>query len=221
MIVGIDQSLTGTGLALIDNDGNLLKNQLVTTGKLKGIQRLHAICEETLAFCSDIKERFVIAREGYSFGSRGRATFSLGELGGCIDLSLYLAKDINACNYYVLPPTVVKKMCLGSGAVKKDSAYLLKVFNRFDMEFSDDNQADAYMIARTLLYFLKARISDRQQDFFDTLKVYEKKAILATSISDKESGVTKANMKNLEADGFANFANDALTKYQVFMKVET
>jgi len=222
-VVGIDQSLTGTGLAELTNDGVLKRNVLVKTGKLVGIERLDLITKTVISFCEEVDERFVISREGYSFASKGRSVFNLGELGGCIDLSLFRSTMPNLISYYVLPPTVVKKFCLGSGSVKKDSGYLLKVYNKFGKEFPDDNQADAFMIATTLLAFMKASCIQKGQlngfdheVYFNSLSVIEKEALLSSSMSLKDSGLTKATMKKLDHITFADFASKGLKEHLAF-----
>lgn len=219
-IIGIDQSLTGTGLAHLDNNGKMIRNTIIKTGKYSGIERLDFITKEIVSFCSETKERFVIAREGYSFGSRGRATFSLGELGGCVDISLYRSDLVNLVKYYVLPPNVPKKFCLGAGNIKKDSGYLLKVYNKFKMEFPDDNQADAFMIAYTLFGFLKASClqSPDGAGFVDGLNLVAKEALIAVAMSNKESGLTKATAKKLDNQEFAKHVQYTLNSYLAFSR---
>lgn len=214
-IIGIDQSLTGTGLAVIDNSGNLVGTRIVNTAKLRGVERLAYISGKVNEFVNESGERCIAAREGYSFGSKGRATFSLGELGGCVDMGLYKERPENLVSYYMIPPTVVKKYCLGSGAAKKDSAYLLLVYNRTGLEFPDDNQADAYMIALTLLGFLMGR-NIRMKDFFDKLTPVQKEALMSSKMGKKGSGITKASMKSIGHESFASHVGEVLDGYLVF-----
>jgi Holliday junction resolvasome RuvABC endonuclease subunit len=221
-IIGIDQSLTGTGLALLDNEGKLIKTKLVKTGKVMGVQRLEMITNEILTFCTDVKERFVIAREGYAFGAKGRATFSLGELGGCIDLTLYRHQRFSSSGFmvafYVLPPNVVKKFCLGSGGIKKDSGYLLQVYNKLGKEFPDDNQADAFMIATTLHGLLIGSHSERKdhESFFTSLTDVKKEALLSPVAKDKELGITQATIKKMDRMSFGKHLVTGLEKIVIF-----
>jgi Holliday junction resolvasome RuvABC endonuclease subunit len=210
-ILGIDQSLSGTGLSKIDQDGNLLSTKLVNTKGVSGVQRLRLICDATIEFCKNSDGRFVIAREGYSFGSKGRATFSLGELGGCIDLKLLEHKDeLKLVDYYVLSPNMIKKFCFGTGAVKKDSSYLLKVFNVFGIQFADDNQADAFMIARTLLGMLRGR-NEKDTEFFNSLSLEQKETMVSRS-----AGVTKAKVKKMEQSEFSKRVSESLDACRAF-----
>lgn len=214
-VVGIDQSLTGTGVAQIENDGNLVRMQLLKTGKLRGVERLAHIASQLCVFLEEVGERFVAAREGYSFGSQGRATFSLGELGGCVDLTLFNSRPGKIVEYYLIPPNVHKKYCLGSGAVKKDSSYLLTVLNKTGLEFPDDNQADAYMIATTLLGFLMGR-NPNMSTFFEGLTLPQKEALLSAKMGKKGSGVTKATVKKMEHEQFAGLVAEVLESYKAF-----
>lgn len=220
-VVGIDQSLSGTGIVEISHDGNIIRKQLLSPGKLLGVQRLDFITNKIFEFCSEIKERFIVAREGYSFASKGRSVFNLGELGGCIDLVLFRSKISNFVEYYILPPTVVKKYCLGSGSVKKDSSYLLLVYKKLEIEFPDDNQADAYMIASTLLGFKKAICLQQgfdQTKFVKSLSETKKEALLSTLLSVKGSGITKATMKKIESVDFAGYVSKVIEEYKVFLR---
>jgi Holliday junction resolvasome RuvABC endonuclease subunit len=218
MIIGIDQSLTGTGIASIDDDGTLLMTQTVETSKMRGVERLAQICQVVEEMCDNVGEKYVVAREGYSFGSKGRATFSLGELGGCLDLTLYQIENPNLKSYYIIPPTTIKKLCLGSGAIKKDSAYLLKIFTTLGIEFANDNEADAYMIAVSLWKYLRSSKANSIKGYYETLKVYEKEAILSSLISKSGSGVTKASLKNLTEEDYATAAKSVLDGYLCFAR---
>lgn len=218
-VIGIDQSLTGTGLVELENDGNLKRMTIIKTGKMRDVQRLSFITEGILKFCDETKEKFVIAREGYSFGSKGRATFSLGELGGCVDLKIFEKNIPLLVGYYILPPTVVRKFALGLGNIKKDSGYLLKVYNKFKIEFPDDNQADAYMIAKTLLGFMKSiSVKDDHEEYINGLTLIEKEALVSSLISSKGSGITKSTIKSLNHKDFALKIADSLKNYVCFEK---
>lgn len=220
-VIGIDQSLTGTGLVEIDNDGNLKRMTLVKTGTMRDVQRLRYITSNIIEFCKITQERFVVAREGYSFGSKGRATFSLGELGGCVDLKLFETKIPHLVGYYILPPTVVRKFALGLGNIKKDSGYLLKVYNKFKIEFPDDNQADAFMIAKTLLGIMKSisvKSGSCHETFVKGLTLIEKESLVSSLLSTKGSGVTKSTIKTMNHNDFATKVSEALKGYLCFEK---
>ncbi len=215
-ILSIDQSLSGTAIAHIDNDCNIIETIMVDTDSMRGTYRLNYIVKEIIKACDKVEDRFLIVREGYSFGSKGRATFSLGELGGCIDLSLYNYKNDKFKAYYVLSPGVWKKYCLQSGSVKKDSSYLLKVYNRFKIQFENDNIADAYMLGYSLVGLLKA--SKNVDGFIDNLTLPSKEALLSGMIGKKGTGITKATLKKMDNEEFSRNVFTCLNKCLSFVK---
>jgi len=155
--VGIDQSLTGTGICVVDKSGDIVKMRLIAPPKKfsRGVPRLDFICRSILEFIADLQGSVATVREGYSYGSKGRSVFDLGELGGCIDLSLFMRRRVDPpeetrTRHFVVSPSVMKKWSLGQGDVKKDTSYLMKVLQKTGIQFPDDNQADAYMHARAL-----------------------------------------------------------------------
>ncbi len=161
--LGIDQSLSGTGLCLLDEGGNILHTGIITPKKLRGVFRLRFIVDELVKFildkCSEFDE-IRASREGYSFSSKGAALFDLGELGGVIDLAIYdLANDqlkSKAIQYYKIPAGVHKKLVIKNGNAKKGTTkaqkqqYLDLITKHTGEVFLDDNIADSYMIATTL-----------------------------------------------------------------------
>jgi len=145
MYLGLDLSLTATGLAVVEENGNIVLSKVLSTPKKKieGMERYSLIRQEVIDVVKahNIKKVFI---EGYSFGSRGRSIFNLGELGGIIRITL---SDLGV-PYEEIPPKVVKKFVCGSGnADKLDMMNSIK--EKYKYVFDDDNKADAYGIAVT------------------------------------------------------------------------
>jgi len=160
MLLGIDPSLTGTGVCILSSTTLMYVSTI--SSKTKGIPRLLEIETAIQALLKDID---VVCIEGYGFGARGRAVFSLGELGGIIRRQLYLS----GIPYYDVPPTVLKKFVTGKGNANKN-VVLEQVFRKWGIgseTLKDDNQVDAYGLARLAL----ATIDQT------TLTKYEKEAI--------------------------------------------
>jgi Holliday junction resolvasome RuvABC endonuclease subunit len=154
IVLGIDQSLTGTGLAVVE-DHKLVESRTIDSSDYKGMDRLNYVCEQVEQVVRD-RQPHIIAIEDYARQVRNsQALIPLVELGGCIKWSLY-DLDYETGNHAIRAGVKVlmvqnqsqmKKFCLGSGNVQKDSSYLLRVFERFSIRFADDNQADAFMHA--------------------------------------------------------------------------
>jgi hypothetical protein len=117
---GFDLSLTATGYVFLFKDGKY--DAGVISIPQKGMKRCYAIRDMIKKLC----RRYVpdnICMEGYSFGSRGMLA-DLGELGG-------LVKELFDVQL-ALPYTIV-----GPNQLKK-----------FGVEFEDDNECDAYVLAK-------------------------------------------------------------------------
>jgi crossover junction endodeoxyribonuclease RuvC len=133
-VLGLDLSLTASGIYCDTCGGSIFKT------KLRGMERLQAIRDEVVkhALHSDI-----ILVEGYAFGARGNAMFSIGELGGVIRLALYeLSKP-----YIEIAPTQLKKFATGKGNANKDEV-IAAAIRKFNFQGTDNNEADAYVLNR-------------------------------------------------------------------------
>ena len=140
--LGIDQSLTSSGIAVLD--GALHKPVYLTTistGKLRDAERLDFI-EKDLAFVTTKYAIKYAALEGYSFESVHRA-LDLGELGGILRLHLYRSK----IPFLVVPPTTLKKFVAHNGGATKE--HMMKaVAQKWQQRIEQDDMCDAYGLAQ-------------------------------------------------------------------------
>jgi crossover junction endodeoxyribonuclease RuvC len=163
--IGIDPSLTGTGLVAL-NEKNEVQYKGVFHTKERGIERLIQINKYVQNKLSKyIPENICI--EGYSFGSRGRATFSIGELGGVLRIGFYE----NDYEYYEIAPTSLKKFVTGKGNCGKD-LILREVYKRWGFETDCSDIADAYGLARiaSALRYNQYGLAKFQKDVISKIK---------------------------------------------------
>ncbi len=106
-VVGIDPSLTSTGIALPDG-----LTIAIQPRKLRGPERL-AHLAAAVRWASISADLAVI--EGYAFGSKYRRE-ALGELGGVIRTSLWE----NRVPFVEIPPPTLKLFATGNGKASKD-----------------------------------------------------------------------------------------------------
>ena len=140
-ILGIDASLTNSGLCVLRSDGYDLFS--IKGGKYRGPERLHRFKLEFQKLLDEHKPTLAVI-ENYAFAvMRGGRVYSIGELGGLIRLLLFE----NGIKYYEVSPPSVKKFLTGSGACEK-SLILKEVYRRWNVDVSDDNLADAVVIAK-------------------------------------------------------------------------
>lgn len=162
--LGIDPSLTGTGLVALDGD-ELLFSECYKP-KSKGIERLLDI-ESVVGDFLYAHNPQIICLEGYSFGSRGRAVFQTGELGGIIRAMLYAyGKD-----WLEITPSQVKKFATGKGNSGKD-LILQQVYKRWGQEFKTSDEADAFVLAKIGTIFLghKEKLTKQQKEVINVVK---------------------------------------------------
>jgi len=167
IIVGIDPSLTSTGICTMDEHGKLLST-LAINSEFVGMKRLHDIKRQLEPECSyntpNENEKVAVFIEGYSFGSmNGRE--ALGELGGMIRLMLY-EKGIE---FVDVPPTTLKKFTTGKGNADK-IAMAIATLKNWAVDFPTTDQTDAYCLAMFGRGYL---------GLMDELTVFRKEAIEA------------------------------------------
>jgi crossover junction endodeoxyribonuclease RuvC len=146
VFLGIDQSLTGTGLCVLSDDGSMVATALVSTNDLRDGERLVFIKTAVAALLPGVE---FATLEGYSYDSVGRV-FELGEIGGVIKVLLLEHR----VPYVVVAPVLVKKFATGSAHANKDK--MLEAAVRCGHDFGDnDDQADAFFLARIALAYAK------------------------------------------------------------------
>lgn len=112
-VIGLDLSLTSTGIALPGPD---MKTVALATTK-KGEERLVYLRDRILeiARACNLNGDLRVILEGYSFASRNSHAHALGELGGVVKVALFeMGIPIAIC-----PPTCRAKFATGKGNAGK------------------------------------------------------------------------------------------------------
>ena len=143
IIIGIDPSLTSTGLCVMSKQGELLETYAVNS-RFNGVKRLQDIKNKLVEKCchnhNAIDKAITVFIEGYSYGSKnGRE--ELGELGGVIRLMLYEQK----IPFIDIAPTSLKKYTTGKGMGDK-VAMAIGVLKSWGKDFPTTDQTDAYAL---------------------------------------------------------------------------
>jgi Holliday junction resolvasome RuvABC endonuclease subunit len=159
--LGIDASLEGTGLGLVSDDGIVILRTLNPQG-LRGMARLAFIKAETIAFLpqASLLGKGPIAGaavEGYAYNAVNQA-FSLGEVGGILRLVLYE----HGIRHVDVPPASLKKYATGSSEADKDAMIAAAI--AAGASPGDDNQADAYFLARVALALGEGHVLGRPRE---------------------------------------------------------
>jgi crossover junction endodeoxyribonuclease RuvC len=137
--MGVDLSLTATGYCIYTSAG--LKLHTIKTEK-KGGMRLSIICKSLISEIRDFKPD-LISVESPSYGSPFGA-IGMGEIQGAFKMALY--EHTERLPIYVAPATL-KKFATGSGRGEK-SDVKMSVLEKWGARITDNNQADAYVLAK-------------------------------------------------------------------------
>jgi len=143
MYLGLDISLTGTGLVIIDDTYEILEKQILHVDA-KDTERLLFIEEIFLKLVEPFKTKIkLVGIETPAFRAEGHL-FNMGELNGVLKLHLF-KMGINSIG---ISPFSLKKFISGSAKEKTKSIIILDLFKNFGVELRNDNLADAYSLAR-------------------------------------------------------------------------
>ena len=188
IVVGIDPSLTGTGIIVLRN-GELGK-ALTTKNepKLGTIERVRRIYEQINNVIENLSTCYVnayigdkrmirweppslIVIEGFSYGSKGRGVFDIAYLGWRIREELERYRTEDDIPWLEVSPSQVKQFATGKGNANKEIV-LQQVYKRWGVELTDNNQADAYVLAQIGRAYLGEAddLTDFQQKVIRVLK---------------------------------------------------
>jgi len=188
IVVGIDPSLTGTGIIVLRN-GELGK-ALTTKNepKLGTIERVRRIYEQINNVIENLSTCYVnayigdkrmirweppslIVIEGFSYGSKGRGVFDIAYLGWRIREELERYRTEDDIPWLEVSPSQVKQFATGKGNANKEIV-LQQVYKRWGVELTDNNQADAYVLAQIGRAYLGEAddLTDFQQKVIRALK---------------------------------------------------
>jgi len=149
--MGLDQSYSAFGITFLYEDGSFKTTvKKFDPKKAAGVNRLSDIIiwlDEQIAD-NDVEPIEHVCMEGYAPGSKfGRE--QAGELGAVVKLALlaYEFEREETCYPTIVAPTSLKKFVLGKGVGGKNEM-LLGVYKRFNVDFTDDNAADSYGLAK-------------------------------------------------------------------------
>jgi len=143
--VGIDPSLSATGLVMINDRGEIVEERLIDTYPEHYIcieQRLLDIME-SIYFLSGVLKLECVYIEDMPYLSKGGAIFERCGLLYLITTFLF-EREIP---YKLIPATNLKKWAVGKGNADKNMM-MMKSEERWGIKFTDDNICDAYNLAQ-------------------------------------------------------------------------
>lgn len=169
-IVGIDASLTGTGIAILNNNLHTETIQSKKTGPSRLIEIRERIRD--IANGADL-----VVLEGYAYAMANQA-HQIGELGGVIRVMLTEAE----IKWIEVNPSLVKKFATGRGNAKKEEI-AVAIYKKWGQEFSSNDEADAFVLATIGQALVRCH--------FDNLTAFQKDVIEVLTTGKKQKQAKK------------------------------
>jgi Holliday junction resolvasome RuvABC endonuclease subunit len=152
--IGLDLSLTASGMVSISDAGAVIESKTFGYGLKRdssGERKIKRLLHISNEVCSFIKSTIAsgsevtVVIEGYAYGARGSQN-DLAELQGAIKTQIYLMFSLVPV---IVPATKARKVVLGQGRVSKDE--IIEGLKGLGYDFTDHNQADAFVVARSVM----------------------------------------------------------------------
>lgn len=158
--MGLDLSLSSSAYYISDSgDHGVVKS------KDKGVKRLLFIRDTLLRVVKGYNPD-LICIEDYSYGSSVGQAFSIGELGGIIKCSL-IELDFKVL---LMSPSSLKKFISGKGNSSKD-VMMLKTFQKYGEEFTDNNICDAFGLVQVGKAYLEGTDIKYEKEVLEKVEV--------------------------------------------------
>lgn len=145
--IGLDLSLTATGIAVLGHAGKVLSVSLCGSKPSVGTgdtRRISLLAEEVLARCLPRPQDLIVI-EDYAFSGNGQIT-RLAEFGGTLKYKLQNEFHLPQERVCLCHNGTLKKFLTGKGNAQKQ-VVMMSVLKRWGCEFRDDNEADAFGLA--------------------------------------------------------------------------
>lgn len=162
---GLDMSLTSTGYCMLSSSNVNLKT-IKTSSVNKSnfdndLERMNYIVETVLSNINGVNlvciEDYFVPTNKMQMGS----AIKLVSLGTLMRMALY---KLNI-PFVVVSPSQIKKYATGKGNCQKNKI-LREVYKKWDIDAKDDNQADAYVLARIADGIIKKKLNIGDNIFF-------------------------------------------------------
>jgi crossover junction endodeoxyribonuclease RuvC len=148
-VMGVDPSLSGTGIMVLDESGSVASKTIVSSPPCgpfaqARMDRIEKMVREIKAIADQFKPT-VICIEGYAFGSNMPGANERVEYGGLLRYVLTRSFRLVEVN-----PLSLKKWATGRGAGDK-TALIAAMTAKYGVQFSSSDEYDAYALARLAL----------------------------------------------------------------------
>lgn len=169
-ILGLDLSLTGTGVVLLEDDR--IKLELLIKSKpteqkrpVDEIERLVLIKRKIISIIEEHKPDLVVI-ENLAFLAKGTSLTQLSYLNYVIRAYLWE----NKIKFFLVAPPSLKKFITGHGKAQKEEV-MESIFKTYHVAETDSNIADAFVLSLIGRTFLNQSATEvHQKDVLELLK---------------------------------------------------
>lgn len=144
--LGLDLSVANTGVVVINRDTKILHQDVIKTKPKSDIEMRIAVIHTQVAEVVNAFAPDFIYIEELAHGARGDAILELAGVNYFVRTRFYQA----GIRYKMIAPGTLKKFITGKGNAKKE-LMLKEVYKRWGADFNDNNECDAYCLARMAL----------------------------------------------------------------------
>lgn len=159
LYIGVDLSLTHTGITVMHEDRSIIKVYAIKTTRKDGLddQRVLKIAERIMSVIEEYSDtnKVRVGIEAIPFSKRG-ATGKIFTRYGLFQVLKYLLMKAGI-ETYVIGPTTVKNRFAGKGNVDKD-AVIKAIFTKYKLTIKDDNVADAFACASLVISYVREKL---------------------------------------------------------------
>lgn len=140
MFAGLDLSLTGSGITIIDDSGDIVFGEKLHVPQV-GVERLYFLHEKFVSILNNYSIAFSCI-ESAAYHETGRL-FDIGCWAGVVMLEVF-NRGIPLIS---ATPLQLKKYVSGEGKNKGKAVVILDIYKMYGKELRDDNVADAFVLA--------------------------------------------------------------------------
>lgn len=143
-VIGLDLSLTSTGVATVTDGGQALTAQIRPSATLTGYPRLQWLLEQIHQHATDTR-LVLVEGPSYGSGSKGRQSGQHERAGLWWAVTYRLWR--NNITFAVVSPANLKKYATGKGNASKDAVLIAAARRYQDVYIDGNDEADALILA--------------------------------------------------------------------------
>lgn len=162
VFLGVDPSITNTGVVLLGSDGQLLTAYDGKAAKysvppaVDGLDNAFRFYAQVRGIVDEVAKhasgkKIVVGFEDYAFNATHQS-FSLGEYGGVLKHALAELGTDHGMSFHLLAPTHVKKFGAGNGMAAKEEMMRAATEECPGLEGASSDVCDAFFMAKLVLY---------------------------------------------------------------------